>query len=202
MSAPENKPLLAVDIDEVIFPMVPDLIRYVDQHHKVKISPEAFVSYRIEDFWPDGAQEGTQIFEAYQSQIGLEVAPVKGAQDALGKLAVNYEVIIVTARELEMEKQTKAWLYHHFPDLFKDVHILGKDPAHPSHRPKAQACKELGVAYLVDDYLEYVLGANALGIKSVLFGDYPWNQMSELPTGVVRAKDWLEVLDYFDAQNR
>jgi hypothetical protein len=32
----------------------------------------------------------------------------------------------------------------------------------------------------------------------IAFGDYPWHDRGELPEGVVRAKNWKEVLEYFD----
>ena len=202
MPNPENKPIIAVDIDEVIFPMVEDLIRYVDRSHSVKLTPQEFVTYSLEDIWQGGPVEGSQVFEAYKAQFSVEVAPVKGAAEALGKLSVRYEVIIMTSRDVVVEEKTRRWLDHHFPEIFKQVHLLGNKKDSQIYREKAGVCQELGVYCLIDDSLRPILETNQVGIKTLLFGDYPWNQADELPEGVIRVKDWQEVLEYFEHERR
>jgi uncharacterized HAD superfamily protein len=80
------------------------------------------------------------------------------------------------------------------------VHLLGNqhDSLPDQWRPKSEVCRELGVSYLIDDNLTAVKQTSAFGIEVLLFGDYPWNQIDELPRGVTRVKNWQEVLEYFD----
>jgi uncharacterized HAD superfamily protein len=202
MPKPENKPIIAVDIDEVLFPMVPDLIEYVDREHKVKLTPEDFAHYSLEGIWPAGSAEGAIVFENYKDQVTTEIVPVKDAAEILGKLSLKYEVIVMTSRDIKVEQITKGWLNRHFPEVFKDVHLVGNqhDSLPSQWRPKSEVCIELGVSYLIDDNLTAVTQTSAFGIKALLFGDYPWNQAKELPEGVTRVKNWQEVLEYFDGQ--
>ncbi len=194
----ETRKKIAVDIDEVLFPMVSDLIEYVDREHKVKLTHEEFVKYDIRDIWKGGPIKASEIFEGYKKQAKPEVVPVKGAKEALDKLSEKYEVIVMTSRDVQVEAKTKEWIYRHFPDLFKEVHLLGNKVESSVYRPKAEACKELGVFCLIDDSLANVIETHAIGIKTILFGDYPWNQTNKLPAGVLRVKGWQEVLEYLD----
>jgi len=201
MPRPANKPIIAVDIDDVLFPMVADLIKYVDREHAVKLTPEDFKSYMLEDIWPAGTAEGEIVFENYKQQITTEVAPVKGATSALGKLSAKYEVIIMTSRDVKVEPITRQWLDRHFPEIFSQIHLLGNRKDSVTWRTKAEVCQEIGVSYLIDDSLKHLVLASEVGVKGLLFGDFSWNQ-GDLPKGVVRVKDWQEVLDYFDAAAR
>jgi uncharacterized HAD superfamily protein len=182
--------------------MVPELIEYVDKEHSVQLTPEQFVTYSLEDIWPSGSAEGEIVFENYKNQVTTEVAPVKGAAEALGQLSVKYDVIVMTSRDIKVENITRSWLNRQFPELFKDVHLLGNKQDSVSWREKAEVCKELGVYCLIDDSLRHVRETSEVGIKALLFGDYPWNQTDKLPEGVTQVKDWQEVLEYFENERR
>jgi 5'(3')-deoxyribonucleotidase len=199
---PETKPVIAVDIDEVVFPMVDDLIAYIEKEHSVRITPEEFKTYRLEDIWPGGPVEGANVFQAYASQYGIEVAPIKGAAEALGKLSLKHDIIVMTSRDIVAEEKTRNWLGRHFPEVFKNVHMLGNKYDSVTYREKAEVCKELGVYCLIDDSLRPVLETNDAGVKALLFGDYSWNQAEKLPDGVTRVKNWQEVLEYFDGTGK
>jgi uncharacterized HAD superfamily protein len=201
MPKPANKPVIAVDIDEVMFPMVPDLISYLDREHSVRLSQADFIKYNLEEIWKGDPAEALELFESYKNQVGIEVAPIKGAAEALHKLSLKYDVIVMTARDIKVEDITRSWLNHHFPELFKEVHLLGNRKDSVSYRNKAEVCKELGVFCLIDDSLKHVIETNAAGIKTILFGDYPWNQIDELPSGVIRVEDWQGVLEYLDGRS-
>lgn len=198
MPNPANKPIIAVDIDEVLFPMVPDLIKYLDREHAVKLTPEDFNNYMLEDIWPAGSAEGSIVFESYKKQVTPEIAPVEGAVEALVKLSSNYDVIVMTARDISVEPITMRWINRHFPDLFKNVHFVGNRKDSVIWRTKAEVCQELGVFCLIDDSLKNLTLVHEAGIKTILFGDYAWNRTDVLPQGMVRAKNWQAVLEYFE----
>lgn len=202
MPKPENKKILAVDIDDVIYPFVPSLIDYLDSNHKVKMSHEDFVEYDIRKVWGGGPEEAEEIFQKYIKDSGIEIAPIKGAQQAIRKLAENYEIVIMTSRSSKNFPKTEAWLTQHFPDIFREVHLLGNKYDDDRYRRKAEVCKELGVHCLIDDHLPHVLETNEVGIKTLLFGDYPWNQIHELPEEITRVHSWREVLEYFDEHDK
>ena len=201
MPNPETKELIAVDVDDVIFPLVTDLVQYLDKEHKVRLTTEDFVEYDIRKIWKDGPEEATRIFEIYKHHPErIEVAPLKGAKEALGKLALIYDIIVLTARDIEAKDRTNAWIRRHFPDVFKDVHLVGNRRDSLNWRPKDEVCLELGVNYLIEDNLKTALRAHSAGIQTFLFGNYPWNRIDELPDGMIRVKDWQEVLEYFERE--
>jgi len=197
MPKPASKKTIAVDIDEVLFPMVNDLIKYVDREHKVKLTPEDFKTYHLEDIWPAGSAEGTIVFESYKKQVTPEIAPVEGAAEALKALSRNYDVIVMTARDVSVKPITMSWINNYFPGLFKGVHFVGNRIDSVTWRTKAEVCEELGVSYLIDDSLKHLTLVSRAGIKGLLFGDFSWNQ-GDLPKGIVRVNGWQEVLEYFD----
>jgi len=200
MSKTAPRKIIAVDIDDVIFPLVPSLINYLDTEHEVKLTAEDFISYDLRKVWSGGPEEAEIIFEQYKLKADVEVAPLKGAKKALKQLSKRYEVIVMTARDISGKDRTETWILRHFPEIFKDVHILGNKKDSEKWRPKAEVCKELGVYYLVDDNINNVLETASLGINTILFGNYPWNQMESLPENVTRLTNWQEVLRFFDEQ--
>lgn len=201
MPKPANKPIIAVDIDEVLFPMVPDLIDYLDREHRVAMTHQDFEKYHFEDVWHGGPDEASIIFEKYISQTTVDIVPVKGAAESLRKLSKNYEIVVMTARDEAVSERTLDWINRHFPGLFRDVHFVGNKFDSKVWRPKAEVCVELEISWLIDDNLKTILQTHEAGVGSILFGDYAWNQMKGLPKGITRAKDWQEVLEYFDGRD-
>jgi uncharacterized HAD superfamily protein len=172
----------------------------LDAEHKVKMSKQDFVEYDIRKVWGGGPVEAEQVFKKYIKYSGVQIAPIKGAQEALHRLSKQYDVIVMTSRDISNFPKTNEWITHHFPEIFKDVHLLGNIQDSAEFRSKAEVCRELGVYCLIDDHLSHVLEANAVGITTVLFGDYPWNQAEDLPKNVTRVKNWQEVLEYFERE--
>jgi hypothetical protein len=58
----------------------------------------------------------------------------------------------------------------------------------------------LGATYIIEDMPGHAFECAEAGIKTVLFGDYPWNKADKLPAGVTRCSDWPAVLEYFRTQ--
>jgi len=200
--SPENRPIIAVDIDDVIYPLVPSLIEYLDTQHKVRLSEHDFIEYDLRKVWAGGPVEAARIFEGYKENSGVHIAPIRGTKEALHALSKYYDVIIMTSRDISNQDRTSSWITHHFPEIFKDVHLLGNKQDSQTYREKAEVCKELGVYCLIDDNLRHILETNAVGIKTILFGDYPWNQIDKLPEGVTRVKDWQGVLKELDGTGK
>ena len=48
------------------------------------------------------------------------------------------------------------------------------------------------------DQLKLCRAAADLGMDALLFGDYSWNKIEELPDNTARCKDWKEVGEYFN----
>jgi len=77
-----------------------------------------------------------------------------------------------------------------------DLHILERLKG-----TKNDVIKQIGADYLIDDQPKHCIAAAKAGIKTVLFGDYKWNRDLKLRKNMVRARNWQEVLEYFNGQN-
>ena len=191
------KPVLAVDVDDVLFPLVPLFVEYHNEQHGTSATANDFVTYRFEDslgipedlfverfrkFWTDGSL--------------LTGGPDDQAQEAIRQLAERFDLEIVTSRWQDFEEDTITWLQKHFPDTFKNIHFANSISWHRGDkRDKASICQKLGATYFIDDSLDNVLQVAATGVESLLFGNYAWNQADELPDNVRRVNDWNEVLE-------
>ena len=123
-----------------------------------------------------------------------------GAKEALAELGKNFKLVIITTRMTVVNQLTKDWLDLHYPGIFDEVVFSGfydKLTPDSKYKTKGELAKEAGASYLIDDQPKHVIAAAKLGIKGLLFGDYGWNRVDTLPDGVVRVKDWKEVLMYF-----
>lgn len=201
-----SKPTIAIDVDEVLADYAAEF---------VIISNKLWgTDFKVEDYHEDWLSLwGVDMDEAVaRGQIMLEdrmherLRHNDEAVDVLNRLAEDYRLIILTARNLKAKDLTLEWLGRHYPMISADnVNFAGIwDNPEPdaAKRTKGAIAKQLGVDYIIDDQLKHCLAANDHGIQSLLFGDYGWNQTDSLPTGVTRVSNWTAVQEYFERELR
>jgi 5'(3')-deoxyribonucleotidase len=183
-----SKPILAIDVDEVLFPFIRQVLE--DHHSRTGYRPtlSEVKTTRLSPVLGIPEHEVLVNIEAMISREHLHIDPLPDALASLKFLHKLYEPVVLTARWDRLIEGSTAWLKHHFPDIFQDMYFIG------TSRSKAEACLEIGAVALVDDSLNMVAGCAQAGLGAILFGDYPRNQATELPAGVARAKDWSEVV--------
>lgn len=190
------RPILAVDIDEVLVPYTEGLVMYHNKKYGTKLRFEEVVHHNFGEFW--GVSHEEYLRRAWQYIIdNHEVAvPLDGAKEAISKLAKRYDLHLITFRSPPLKPATLLWLQKHFDGYFSEPVFLGnKEGAGAHRRTKAEVCQAIGASYLIDDHLSPVIEAAGCGVKGILFGDYPWNQAKQLPPNVRHAKDWPSVLE-------
>lgn len=197
------KPIIAIDIDDVLSAHVPDFIRYSNEH----FGSELTVNDYDEDWyklWGVDAAEGTLRNDAYHASDTIG----KYRHDAesiavLRHLKNRYDLVIVTSRRATIKQITQKWLDSHFSGMFEAIHFAGMWDTVTEHSrtaTKAAMCAEIGADFLIDDQLKHVSAVAAAGMEAILFGDYSWNQSDELPKRVTRCANWTKVEEYFDAR--
>jgi uncharacterized HAD superfamily protein len=196
-----SKPVVAVDIDDVLALSVDKFIEWSNSRFGTTIK---FNDY-TEDWsvlWNISQAETTKrVNQMYKEGIPAQYFRVAEAVEVLNKLKSDYELIVATARRSAEHKLTKDWIKKHYPTVFKDVHFAGiwdEITEHSPKKTKARLCKELGVDYLIDDQVKHCIGASNVGVKALLYGDYPWNRNINLPEEIERVSDWEEIEDYFE----
>lgn len=189
-----SKPVLAIDIDDVLAPMLYEFVPWLEKRNGVKFKMYNGMSYFVEDQLNYSHEQITEALDTFfNSDHYHALEPVEGALATIQRLKQKYEVVLVTARPNMLEVATERWLEHHFPKEFTNIHFVGSSIATKGHQTKTDVLKSVRAIALVDDSLKNIQDAAAIGLQAVLFGSYEWNHTDELPDGVIRAKNWAEV---------
>jgi 5'(3')-deoxyribonucleotidase len=196
-----NRPIIAIDVDEVLFPMHRTFVEHHNKYFGSNIEyPDRHGRYFLDQFLPDVDEiEFIRRQKAYiASDYFVEEPPIAGSVEGVNRLAEKYDLTVVTSRQEYIEKPTSDFLKRYYGSTLDNVHFTAHEFGKGMKIPKSEICKRIGATYMIDDNLLTALDCARAGIKTILFGDYHWNQADELPTGVVRCKDWQAVLEYFD----
>ena len=193
-----TKEVLAVDIDEVLFPFVAEFSFWHNNEYGTDYSLENFHTYDFDKVLGESIPETVHRIHTFLSveHAHMTVAPLEEAQDAITKLTERYRPVAVTARHPEFENPTLQYLLHHFKEIITDITLVGHKETLSVVRSKAEVCQEVGAIALIDDSITHVANCAAVGIDGILFGNYPWNQAETLPAGVTRYDNWQGVLGH------
>lgn len=206
MPRPANKKIIAIDIDEVIAIHVPAFIEFSNKRWGTSLRVEDYDDHWAKMWEIDHEEVAKRTEEMDREKLASSLEPIKDAKPVLEKLTADYKLVVTTARRTSMTAETLEWIDKYFPGIFQEVHFAGMWDRLDSNKAidisskatKAELLLEISADYLVDDHPKHCFAAARAGIKTVLFGDYPWSRNLKLPKGVVRAKNWQEVLEYFD----
>jgi uncharacterized HAD superfamily protein len=194
-----EKPIIAVDIDEVLMPHFQDLINYYNRLYGTRLTLADNHPKDTKGWGTDSREEAIKrVQKFFETDEFKNSQPFEEAMESIKKLAERFTLVIVTSRDGIIEETTRNWLDKHFPQLFHDAHFTGLYSLDGGAKSKAGVAKEIKADYMIDDSFDHISQAAEHGIKGLLFGEYPWNNYQELPNNVVRVKDWHEVLEYFN----
>lgn len=190
-----KKPILAVDIDDVLSPHYDLLVAHLSSAFATDLTV-----MEVRNLNTLTAKTGAELPDIVNSIDGFilseyfYVDPLPGAIEAIEKLKAKYHLVIVTARPTNIQKHTEAWVHKHFPNTFNKVDFVGGLSWGNPTNDKAPRLLELGAEILIDDSPRHGLVASQAGIRVLLFGNYVWNQLEELPANMTRVDDWSSVL--------
>lgn len=191
--------VVAVDIDDVLLESGAAIIADYNRRFGTRLLPGDYYGQHDLSAWGnvDPTTAIQRVEEYVQSVTFINREPMRSVADSLRHLAERYELHAVTGRGDLVRDATNVWLEQYFPAVFVSANFSNMYDAQ-KRRSKGEICVEMGASFLIDDHIPHAKSAADHGLKVVLYGDYPWNQTDELPQGVVRAKDWPAVLEYFD----
>jgi 5'(3')-deoxyribonucleotidase len=194
-----KKPVIAVDIDDVLVPTDRYVAMRLEERFGCRIRPaEVRTKKLIGEVMELTGQSEREVAAAVQEVLlspeFAGVPPMEGTDRVLRKLGRTYEIVTITARSPEFQEPTRVWVKRHFSDLVSSMYFPNNVALTDAfvHVDKNAALKETGAVWLIDDSPSH-FDLGGLEIRGILFGDYPWNRVAELPAGVVRAVDWGEV---------
>jgi uncharacterized HAD superfamily protein len=192
-----EKPKLAVDIDEVLYPFVEKFAEHHNDVYSTALTKHDFHDYIINVISDDQEVVLSRI-QAFQETGALKFGdPIQGSIPALSLLSEHYDIFIVSARGPELLGHTIEWLMQHYPKIFSGVYFAEYwlESEESERWTKSMLCKKIGAGVLIEDSLKYAKECSDEGIRVLLFGNYPWNQAQELPAGVSRAVDWQAAVE-------
>ena len=192
---------IGVDCDEPLADFNAHLCPWMNAKYGTDYKREDIISYKLWEIWKCSKEEALKIIEHFYEEQLEHVPPVEGSIAAVKELAQQHELLVITSRFGSAISKTVPWINQHFSNKFSDVVFTKNYAKGGNGKTKAQICKELGVDILIEDFIQYSLDCNKLGIPVLLFNT-PWNQdselpegMTKLPQGIVRVNSWEEVLE-------
>jgi uncharacterized HAD superfamily protein len=196
---------IAIDIDDVLAANAEGFVAFSNERWGMNLKPEDYDEHWAKVWKVDIEEVERRAVELHASGAIAHYRHNDEALPVLTHLKVDYRLLAITSRRRSIERLTRDWIAAHYPGLFEDIKFAGifDEPVRSEMmlRTKADLFAQNNVSYVIDDQLKHCLAAADLGISTLLFGNYGWNQtMAELPRNVTRVHDWPAVLAYFDAR--
>ena len=203
MKSKTAKLIIAVDIDDVLFPTNEEIRRYVNENFGANLSeedhaqPGEYKGY-FERVWGVDHERAEHWYQSFiRSGALVEMQPIEGAIEVIAYLEKYYELVVVSARHEDQVEMTHNWLLKHFPRVFRDVKFIS-GWYHGRKISKAEVCKEIGASYLIDDNVEHCIQAEKVGLKTLLFSEYGWSKQNPQAVNLTRVNDWFEIKKFFE----
>jgi 5'(3')-deoxyribonucleotidase len=197
--------IIAVDIDDVLAISATGFVRFSNERWGTNLTMDDYDEHWAKMWKVDHEEEVRRSRVVHKKEVFLHFDAITEAKPVLESLAVNYKLVIATSRIRSLEKGTLEWVKRNFGDIMSEYHSAGiwDDIERDSHEKvkitKGEIVRQIGADYLIDDHPKHCYAAAEAGITSIVFGDYKWNRDVKLGPNMVRAKNWQEVLEYFDA---
>ena len=187
-----EKPRLAIDFDDVLIRTAPVVMEHYNRTYGTSLQLADNYSADL-DLWKapslDVVIERIEAFENSE-EFCQSVQPTSGAIAAIKELATFYEIHIITSRTPMLNEKTRHLIDKFYGNAITELHLVGISGNETGS--KAELCKQLEIDTLVDDSIYNVADAVRTHIRAILFGNYPWNRVSDLPSFISNPSNWSE----------
>lgn len=210
-SIPDDRPIIAVDMDEVLCQYIECNARFVNNH---KLSPDRnhpkcdkwqvsdFDSYMFNEVWGGTLQQTTDIVQAFlkSDEFLHTMKPIDNAFEVLNRMKSKFRFVICTSRQSQIMNETIEWINIHFPYIFDDIRFGNHFGLHGEKVSKPDMCKLMNAKVLIDDNSSYAEEC-CLQMDVILFDwnlSYGWSKESDgsiahIADNVHRLKNWMEI---------
>ena len=192
-----TKPVIAVDVDEVLCEFVPPLLQFYNQKHNDNIQFANFNSYQFWEVWGGDSQNAAKLVNEFFTTEGfLNQSPIPHSQQVLSRLKEKYDLVVVTSRQHFLREHTQKFLDTYYSGIFHELKMGNHYGDDGRKQSKPELCQEAGAILLIDDSIDYVTHVAEHEMKAILFGDYPWNRRDihdKHNVHIRKVVDWLQV---------
>jgi hypothetical protein len=199
-----EKPIIAVDIDNVLAKTAETFAEYSNRTWATAITPSDFG----EDFtrvWGVSYEVALlRLNQIYSAGVFADIPAMEAALAVLQHLRRQYRLVIVTSRRKSIAGLTREWVNTSFPGCFEDIYFSGiydgdLNDLSLLRMTKGEVLQNIGAAYLIDDEPKHCFAADSVGVKSLLF-QMRASGIDQLPATITPVGGWEEVKRYFDEQ--
>jgi 5'(3')-deoxyribonucleotidase len=119
------KKLIAFDLDGVLADTLSSFIQFHNDRYYTQLTPKDFHSEYYWEVLQEPKEETLKKFDHFaQTNYFTNIQPIRGAKETIEIISQQYDVIVITARQLRHKKQTIDWIEKHFPNNFKDIYVI------------------------------------------------------------------------------
>ena len=193
-----KKPLLAVDIDNVLADFNEAFVNYANKNWNSNITLDQITEDWAKLFGIDDAEWQRRAKELFSdnSRLYRNLPLIAGVERELAKLEQHFDIIAITSRSRGAENATRYWLEENLPGIVKEVHFSGiydkfENGIDSCKQTKGDICKKLAIDYFIDDEPKHCIASADHEISTIIFGEYPTNRDFSDPR-IPRAKTWEE----------
>lgn len=188
--------IIALDADEILSAFIDRFLIFHNKNFGTRVKKEEVLSFELGQLLEITENEvENRIEEFFKIGDARDIKLIDGAKDGVeALLGMDHEIHVITARPLILKDETLRWLDEHFYNKFKGIHFAFNPYVKESRqKTKAEICREINAEIMVEDHIVNAVECAKVGIK-VLLMDTPWNQIKNLPDGLVRVKSWGDIL--------
>lgn len=173
--APLLRTRIGVDIDEVLTPFLPNMIKW--SKRKPAVLGVSKYPYVYRSIFGVSHEEGQKIlYDFYKSQEFKNLPVIEKSQDCLLELKdKGYEIYAVTGRQSFIRNDTEEWLEKNYPGIFSDLFMT--DSFTSKEVSKSSVCIGMNIGSIIDDNMLTCLQCARHDITPINFiGEpvYPW----------------------------
>ena len=198
----KNGTVIAFDLDDVVFPFVPEMNDFYNRANGTNFKPEDYDSYSFHRVWGISKRlAAKRVDDFIDSDYFRRMEPTQEAVEILLELAGRGRVLpFITSRHERLKEITLRSLRRNrlkVPEVISGVylsrnHYTGHGSGNGS---KADICRMLGARFLVDDSPHYALQFAEVGGYAFLV-DQRWNRHFKAGGRIIRIPSVGKILEY------
>lgn len=179
-----QKPMIGLDMDDVLCHYVPFLLYWHNETHGTSFSMMDMKFHQLTELWGGThAESERKIHEFSKTTMYKNLPCIKGCFQHLKALQDQFDFVVVTARNATCAHETETWLNKHLPNLIQQVQYCSRHDEHeqngqPRVATKADICRQLNVTAMIDDSYLNAKHCSVVVKHVALFNHqmkYPWS---------------------------
>ena len=188
-----SKLRIAIDMDEVMVPMLPSLKKHFTKIYHKPIPKRKCLEYnyaQIFDITPKQAQ--WLVYSFWNSEEAEGMVPFPNSVTTLNRMKEKYDLIIITGRQSYAQKCTDMFIEKNFKGTFDDVILTNSYSLIGDNLYKENICEYTKSDFIIDD-CKLKLMKNTVHIPYTGDPEYPWCSFGS----EFKMKNWEEIKDFF-----